>query len=384
MSVRRKGQEVLIEVTDTGKGIEAKDIDKIFNRFYQTEEVAASYMGTGIGLALSKGIVELHHGTIEVYSDPGVETTFCVRLKMGREHFKEEEICEQLQDGQTDNVISSQVEETPIVLFQEEEVEVISELKTNDCKILIVEDNSNLCDMLVSLFKPFYTVVTAADGQAGLEKVKEEMPDIVVTDIMMPRKSGVELCKDIKENIDTCHIPVVLLTAKTAVESKLEALRTGADDYITKPFNVHLLLSRCNNLVNSRIMMQEKFSRQPESTHRILVNNEMDKAFIDKAIEVVRRHLDDPDFSMEIFAREMGIARTKLFIKLKAVSGQTPAELILTIRLKEATVMLKNNPNLNIMEISDRLGFSSPKYFRKCFKDKYHVTPQEYRKEGME
>lgn len=131
-------------------------------------------------------------------------------------------------------------------------------------------------------------------------------------------------------------------------------------------------------------MMQDKFSRQPESTHRILVNNEMDKAFIDKAIEVVRRHLDDPDFSMEIFAREMGIARTKLFIKLKAVSGQTPAELILTIRLKEATVMLKNNPNLNIMEISDRLGFSSPKYFRKCFKDKYHVTPQEYRKEGME
>ena len=200
---------------------------------------------------------------------------------------------------------------------------------------------------------------------------------------MMPRMSGMELCKAIKENIDTCHIPVVLLTAKTAIDSTLEALKTGADDYITKPFNVQLLLSRCNNLVNSRIMMQEKFSKQPQSTHRILANNEMDKEFIDKAMEIVQKHMGDPDFNMEMFAREVGIARTKLFIKLKAISGQTPAEFILTIRLKEATVMLKNNPGLNIMEISDRLGFSSPKYFRKCFKDKYHVTPQEYRKEEL-
>lgn len=382
VAVRRKEQEVLIEVTDTGKGIAAKDIARIFDRFYQTEDMeSSSYIGTGIGLSLSKGIVELHHGTIDVYSDPGVETTFCVHLKMGKEHFKKEEICEQPQ-GEQPAIEDERVGEIPVVLLQgENESETVSELKAGNCKILIVEDSDNLRDMLANLFAPFYTVVTAVDGQEGLEKVQEEMPDIVVSDIMMPRMSGMELCKAIKENIDTCHIPVVLLTAKTAIDSTLEALKTGADDYITKPFNVQLLLSRCNNLVNSRIMMQEKFSKQPQSTHRILANNEMDKEFIDKAMEIVQKHMGDPDFNMDMFAREVGIARTKLFIKLKAISGQTPAEFILTIRLKEATVMLKNNPGLNIMEISDRLGFSSPKYFRKCFKDKYHVTPQEYRKE---
>lgn len=381
VAVRRKESEVLIEVTDTGKGISEKDITRIFDRFYQTEDMESSpNMGTGIGLALSKGIVELHHGTIDVYSDPGVETTFCVHLKMGNEHFKAEEIYEQPQEEQ-DIMENESMSEIPLALLQgENETETISELKAGNYKILIVEDSDNLRDMLVNLFTPFYTVVTAADGEEGVKKVEEEMPDIVVSDIMMPKMSGMELCKVVKENIDTCHIPVVLLTAKTAIDATLEALKTGADDYITKPFNVQLLLSRCNNLVNSRIMMQEKFSKQPQSSHRILANNEMDKEFIDKAMEVVQKHMADPDFNMETFAREVGIARTKLFTKLKAVSGQTPAEFILTIRLKEATMMLKNNPGLNIMEISDRLGFSSPKYFRKCFKDKYHVTPQEYRK----
>lgn len=388
VSIRKENQEIVIEVTDNGTGIKAEDIDKIFNRFYQGKENdSAPNGGTGIGLALSKGIVELHHGSIEVYSEQGTETTFRIRLLMGNKHFSSEEIessenenQEPLKNIQLPESIVEEMEQTD----SESGVLENQNLVTKDCKLLIVEDDSELRGMLIGLFSSFYTVLAAADGEEGWRLVENEMPDIVVSDIVMPGMSGMELCKAIKENIATCHIPIVLLTARTAIESTLEALKTGADDYITKPFNVQFLLSRCNNLVNSRIMMQEKFSKQPQATHRILANNEMDKEFIDKAIGAVRKHLGNPDFSMDVFAQEVGIARTNLFIKLKAVSGQTPADFILTIRLKEATLMLKNNSGLSIMEISDRLGFSSPKYFRKCFKDKYHVTPQEYRRGGLE
>lgn len=176
----------------------------------------------------------------------------------------------------------------------------------------------------------------------------------------------------------------MLLTARTAIEHNLEGLRLGADDYITKPFNVNILLSRCNNLVNNRILLQEKFSKQPQATHQILATNPLDKELVDKAMRVIEKHIDNVEFNVDILAHETGIARTKLFTKLKAITGQTPYEFILTVRLKRAAIMLKENPEFNISEISDRLGFSSPRQFSKCFKEKYHVVPQIYRKgEGM-
>lgn len=173
---------------------------------------------------------------------------------------------------------------------------------------------------------------------------------------------------------------MVLLTARTAIEHNLEGLRLGADDYITKPFNINILLSRCNNLVNNRIILQEKFSKQPQATPQILATNAMDKELVDRAMKVIESHIDNVEFNVDILARETGIARTKLFTKLKAITGQTPYEFILTIRLKRAAIMLKENLELNISEISDRLGFSSPRQFSKCFKEKYRVVPQTYRK----
>ena len=192
--------------------------------------------------------------------------------------------------------------------------------------------------------------------------------------------SGTELCKKIKENIETCHIPVVLLTARTATEYNLEGLRIGADDYITKPFNINILLSRCNNIVNNRILLQEKFSKQPQVIPQILATNPLDKELVDKAMNIIEKNIDHVDFNVDFLAREMGIARTKLFTKLKDITGQTPYDFIVTIRLKRAALMLKEHPELNVSEISDRLGFSSPRQFSKCFKDKYHVVPQVYRK----
>lgn len=381
VSVRKEKHGAIIEVTDDGSGISPQDIDKIFDRFYQTEQIdSLAHPGTGIGLSLTKGIVELHHGTIDVYSTPGESTTFSVHLPCGKEHLKPEQINELKNEIQ---IVTSEYQ-NPAIFLDEYESDILKTEsaieKNKEAKILIIEDNPSLLDMLTKIFETFYTVITASNGAEGWEKVQSEHPNLILSDVIMPKLSGTELCKLIKENLDTCHIPVILLTAQTAIEHNLEGLRIGADDYITKPFNINILLSRCNNLVNNRIMLQEKFSKQPQATPQILATNILDKAFIDQAMKIIEQHLDDTNFNVDIFAREMSIARTKLFNKLKDITGQTPYEFIITVRLKRAAFMLKNNPELNISEIADHLGFSSPRQFTKSFKAKFHVIPQVYRK----
>lgn len=382
VSVRKGNREVIIEVTDNGTGISPQDIDKIFNRFYQTEQLdSTSNAGTGIGLSLTKGIVELHHGSIEVYSEQGEGTTFCVHLKSGNEHFSPEQIGKQQEDAQQtveENIHSSEALQQ--LLLEQEVMGNESVAQDRSTKILIVEDNDSLREMLVKIFEVFYTVDTATNGRDGWEKIQTDQPSLILSDVVMPEMSGTELCKLVKNNIDTCHIPVVLLTARTAIEHNLEGLRLGADDYITKPFNINILLSRCSNLVNNRIMLQEKFSKHPQAVPQILATNPLDKELVDQAMQVIEKHMDDVEFNVDVLARETGIARTKLFTKLKAITGQTPYDFILTVRLKRAAIMLKENPEFNISEISDRLGFSSPRQFSKCFKEKYHMIPQTYRK----
>ena len=213
-----------------------------------------------------------------------------------------------------------------------------------------------------------------------MDKVNEFFPDIVLSDVLMPSMSGVELCKCIKTQVETCHIPVVLLTARTSVEHKLEGLQYGADDYIVKPFDVNILLARCRNLVNGRILLQEKFSKQPQTTAQIFATNPLDKEFMDKVIDIVERNMDNTAFNVNQFAQEMAIARTKLFVKLKAITGQTPNDLILSLRMKKAALLLRTRPDLNITEISDMTGFSSPRYFSRVFKERYNMTPQSYRR----
>lgn len=379
LSIKTEGDNAVIRVTDTGSGMDAGEVDKIFDRFYQIEQIDSAdsgKTGTGIGLALTKGIVELHHGDIRVESELGKGTSFIVNLQLGNEQFEEAQI-----NKHADSVHQIEVSrpETDALLKAELE-ENAPNKRLPDAKILIVEDNDSIRGMLANIFKPFYEVLTASDGRQGLTLVHSEMPNIVVSDVVMPQMSGTELCKHIKSDFNTCHIPVVLLTARTAIEQNIEGLRIGADDYITKPFNTNLLISRCNNLVNSRILLQEKFSRQPQAFAQMLATNPMDKDILDRAMIVIEKHLDDTEFNVNVFAREMAMARTNLFTKLKAITGQTPNDFILTIRLKKGALMLRNNPELNITEISDRIGFSSSRYFSKCFKDVYHVSPLAYRK----
>ena len=376
--VRRDQQQVIIEIRDTGAGIDASEVDKIFDRFYQTERIDsfATGAGTGIGLALTKGIIELHHGSIRVESERGKGSCFIVSLQQGCEGFDQEQLL--LYPEAMQQIELPKPPQDDDLTTQLEVLEPYKRIP--NAKMLIVEDNEAIKEMLVGIFRPFYQVTSASDGQEALEQVAEDMPSIILCDVVMPRMSGTELCKRIKNDFNTCHIPIVLLTARTAVEHNIDGLRIGADDYITKPFNTNILISRCNNLVNSRILLQEKFSQQPQAFAQMLATNPMDKEILDKAMDIIEHHLDDTAFNVNVFARELGIARTNLFTKLKAITGQTPNEFILTIRLKKGAMMLRNNPELNITEISDKIGFSSSRYFSKCFKDVYRVSPMAYRK----
>lgn len=374
LNVYKKGEEAVIEVRDSGAGISPEEIEKIFERFYQVGSDSVGTQGTGIGLALSKGIIELHKGRIEVSSHLDKGTTFTIYLKLGKEHFLKEQID------------TEPVKEEPLSMPAEPQLQLEQQVMDEDVqnrikgvKMLIVEDNASLREMLAGLFEPYYEVITAPDGEEGLQKAQEVMPDIIISDIMMPKMTGIELCRQIKANFETCHIPVVLLTARTAIEHTIEGLRIGADDYITKPFNVSLLISRCNNLVNSRRVLQEKFSRQPQTQVQMLATNPMDKDLLDRTVAIIEKNLDNSEYSLSDLIKELYISRTNFFTKIKAITGQTPNEFILTIRLKKAAWMLKHELYLSVTEVSERTGFSSQRYFSRCFKDMYGISPLYYR-----
>ena len=246
-------------------------------------------------------------------------------------------------------------------------------------KILIVEDNRELQETLNALFSPFYQVLQAYDGVEGLRIAHEEEPDIIVSDIMMPGMYGDQMCFELKQNIATCHIPVILLTALSSTEDNIEGLMKGADDYITKPFNTKILLVKCNNLIRNRLLQQQKYQHEPASTMQLLANNETDKKFLQKVESVIEAYLSDTEFSIDKLAEEVAISRRSLFSKFKQLTGMTPNDFILNYKLKKAAFLLKDDTNLQIAEIADMLGFGSPRYFSRCFKNQFNASPMEYR-----
>ena len=368
--------QVKLSVTNFGAVIPPKVMERLFDRFYQSDEDLISINpGTGIGLALTKGIVELHHGTINVTSTKEEGTTFQLVLKKGKEHFGEDEL--------TTVSVNYECQPSQVQLPEVTEMETPTDFQDDTekkYKVLLVEDDLNLLDLLKDIFDPFYQTEIASSAEQALEMIAEIQPDLVVSDVQMPGMSGLELCKKIKKDIDTCHIPVVLLTARTALEHKLEGLNTGADDYIVKPFDTNILLARCRNLINNRIVLQEKFTNQPQESSQVFATNQLDKEFMDKALKIIEDNIENYEFSATKFAQEMAVARTKLFIKIKAITGQTPNDLIVTMRLKKAAYLLKNDFKLSVSEISDKTGFKTPRYFSRCFRERYKVTPLNYRK----
>jgi signal transduction histidine kinase/ligand-binding sensor domain-containing protein/DNA-binding response OmpR family regulator len=376
--VCKQEQEVVIRVQDSGIGISKEAQEKVFERFYQEEHKdSAIDTGSGIGLALAKGIVELHQGNIHVESELNKGSTFIVGLPLGYP-YKEDEVSIEEPDTATAAFTTDVLEVNALAELLDDAPEIF---KTNTPKIFIAEDNDELREMLVNIFESLYQVKSVPDGENAFEIIKEWQPDMVLSDVMMPKVSGTELCSQIKSNFETCHIPVVLLTAQTSIEHNIEGLKLGADDYITKPFNIKVLITRCNNLVNGRKILQEKFSKHPVFSAQLVATNVLDKEVIEKAQTIVEKYLDDSEFDVNVFAREMALGRTKLFAKIKGITGQTPNEFIQTIKLKKGAYWLKNAPEMSVADITYSLGFSSPRYFSKCFKDSFGIAPANFRKD---
>lgn len=383
ISVSCAAEDILVMVRDTGNGIGQEEVERIFDRFYQADNQndLAGRIGTGIGLALTKSIVHLHHGTIMVESVLNEGSCFTVRLPKSRACFLKDPEVIFLEHPEEPMIWENTLPDETFIesITSSSEMPIANEEQKRH-KVLLVEDNKELLVLLQEIFSPLYQVVIAHDGEEGLRLTLAEMPDLIVSDVMMPLMTGTEMCLKIKSNLNLCHIPVVLLTALDTAEQNIEGLQRGADDYVTKPFNAKILLARCNNLIRNRLLMQSRFAKEATAEVDLLAVNPMDKIFLDKVINVVDKHIDSEEFDIAVLCRELGVGRTLLHAKFKALTGMTPNEFVLNHRLKKAALLLKNEPHLQIAEISDKLGFGSPRYFTRCFKNHYNTTPVEYRK----
>lgn len=385
LQVEEKETVIEIKVIDSGEGIPQEALPFIFDRFYQVDTTISS-PGSGIGLALAKNLVELHHGEISVKSALHYGSIFTVTLP--KENSRKGDTNVTSADSKVtdeDYRYPAMVTGTERIVGDEEPAEEVLEDVADKSCLLLVEDNEELLHILTSLLSPLYRVVIAMDGKEGLDKAMEERPDLILSDIVMPVMSGVEMCSKIKNSFDLCHIPVVLLTALTSDNNKLKGLQCGADDYIEKPFNNKMLLGRIANILRNRKLIKKKYgesitSDQPVETEiQSLALNPIDSKFLAKLKDVVEAHLSDPDFDVNMLAKELAVSRSSLYNKLKALSCITPNEFILNIRLKHAADLLKNHPDLQITEIAYKAGFNSLRYFRHCFKACFNQTPQEYR-----
>lgn len=330
---------------------------------------------------MSKTIVEKHHGTITVDSTLGKGSTFTVRLPRNADVFQADKNIQLSNQQQESSIVPGSLDvlpETDTYLTESVHTENAEE-KTHT--VLLVEDNEELLQLLTELFSPFYEVICATNGEEGLKQVYEHKIDLIISDIMMPKMSGTEMCLQIKNNIDYCHIPLILLTALNSTEQNIEGLNRGADDYITKPFHAQLLLARANNLIRSRLLMQHRFDKKPISEIDLTCINPLDKDILKRTAESIEQHIDDTEYDIPVLCKEVGIGRSLLYTKFKALTGMTPNNFILNYRLKHAAALLQQYPDIPIAEVSDRCGFSSPVYFSRCFKNQYGCTPQNYRKE---
>lgn len=379
IKIRSNRQQVTIQIIDNGAGMPTDSLSKIFDRFYQLEYKSSQLtLGTGIGLALTKEIITAHKGTISVESSLHKGSTFSIILQLGSSHFSTEEL-EYNDINQAKHTIRD------IETISESNMEkdtLLEKEKTNKPSVLLVEDNEELLELLKESFSTQYNVYTALDGETALEIVMNEQPEIVVSDIMIPKLTGKEMCYRIKNNINTSHIPVVLLTAQASDKEILDGFIFGADAYITKPFNMKILISNCTNILNNRKLI--KLRDQTESIEVYNTTNESDSILIDKATQIIKDNFNNSNFDMNQLSIDLGMGRSKLYIKIKEITGLTPNEFTLNIKLKESVYLLKNKSDMNISDIAYNVGFSSSKYFSKCFRTFYGITPQEWRKTNKE
>ena len=373
VELKKRNKAVVIEVADTGPGIDPSLQEQIFQRFYEKTpgQGHSQIKGTGIGLSLSRQLVELHKGQLQLESQVGVGSKFMVVLPNGKSHFKEEDF---RPESEVEQIIIPR--RGPIVL-PTEITQPSEDPSTPQQTLLHVEDNPEVRAYIKSIFSDRYKVMTAIDGKEGLVKAKEIQPDIILSDVMMPQMDGFELCHELKTNLATSHIPVILLTARTTQDDRLAGLKTGADDYISKPFHPDELRLKVHNRLSQRQRIRERFGQSRSFAPKEVAVTSADEDFLKELIELVESNIDNPEFKIEQFAQELAVSRALLFTKIKALTDYTPKNFLKSFRLKRATQLLETG-KLNISEIAYQVGFKDPKYFSKVFQKEFGCTPSEY------
>ncbi|MBS1349089.1 MAG: response regulator [Bacteroides sp.] len=369
--------DLVLQVTDTGIGIPKEKQEKIFERFYQVE---SGREGSGIGLSLVQRLVELHHGRIELESEPGKGSTFSIYLPQDKSVYSREELLGGEENADNQRVYSTNAHD--VYIGDEEEADTESEEDENTNKrgtLLVVEDNKELRQYLVNGLSGLFNMLEAENGQKALDILKEKEVDLIVTDVMMPVMDGAKLCKLVKQNLRTCHIPIYMLSAKADIKYQLEGLQVGADDYIAKPFSMAILKAKIMNMLRTRHRIFEHYSNTTEIEPEKLTNNTMDEELLRKAIAVIERNMDNVEFSTEQFAREMNMSRSNLHLKLKAITGKSAIDFIHKIRFNRACQLLQEG-KYNVSEISFMVGYNTPSYFAARFKKYIGCLPTEYGK----
>ncbi len=359
-------------VQDNGPGIPAESLEKIFDRFYQVEEsIRKETGGTGIGLSLARDMARLMHGDITVTSEYGKGSIFSVEFPLGKEHLNPNEY----------NVLNDLPESVTVIPLPGEQYAGLPEkeegLLHKKPILLLVEDNIDIRVQLADNFQSKYAIKHASDGVVGLKKATEILPDLIITDLMMPFMDGIEMCRRLKTDERTSHIPVIMLTAKVTVEDKIAGLQTGADDYVSKPFHLAELKARVDNLIEQRRRLRERFSREVNIQLSDITVTDIDEKFLIRAVALVEKHLHDEHFDLQNFREEMNMSSSTLFRKLQALTNQSPTEFIRTLRLKRAASLLSQNFG-NVTQVSLEVGFNNLSYFNKSFKKLFGVSPTEY------
>lgn len=372
--------EIIIE--DNGSGIKESEMKRIFERFYQVSDDRSRSKGTGIGLHLSMSLVKMHHGTITVKNNdnqPGC--SFTIHIPLGCDHLSSEDMASNSPDAAP---LSSTEDHTlqhiPLPPEENEEEENSKKTPRKKHSVLIVEDEDDIRNYLLTELGNHFRVLSCSNGKEAMEIIMSHMPDLVLSDIMMPEINGITLLKKLKQNIKTNHIPVILLTAKNSEKDYIEGLSLGADAYIAKPFNLEILITTIENLIRNREVLRNNFSGKQEQDGQIEVvqPQSADEKLMKKVMKAINKNLNNPDLNAEMIAAEVGISRVHLYRKLKEITNQSTRDFIRNIRLKQAEILLKSEKNYSISEISQLVGFNNTTYFSNAFKELYGVSPSKY------
>lgn len=367
---------LLVTVEDSGKGIPQEMLPKIFEAFFQAgENDYTSAYGTGIGLSLTRSIIELHHGYIWVASEENKGTCFSFVIPFSRDSLKEEEILVKNKMIKVDNFY----DKPPVISDDSPMEEKKIRISRKCCNLLVIEDNADVRNYLCDMLRTDYNITAAEDCMEGYELATKEIPDLIISDIMTPRMNGIEFCQKVKSNIVTSHIPIILLTARITQTQIREGYDSLADDYIMKPFNPELLKVRIANLLTNRQKLRELYAKKIVTGSFPAETVSSEDKFMKKVLEYIHKNLDNTDLSIDRFSDDIGISRVQLYRKIKAITGYSPSKLILDIRLKKAAELLSTTDD-TVTEVSYKCGFNEVSYFGKCFKANYNISPSEYAK----